>query len=121
MKARFASVASDMNCECKRKQNKRLLTKKPQQKQHFDLCHPPFLDCLHFVARPAKCSRAANPTDGVLPWLLETGSGDESSGSGGELCDQAGAGGGPAAVQRGQREPGESSGHHQGAAAAAGA
>lgn len=48
------------------------------------------------------------------------GSGDESAGGGGELRDQAGAGCGEAAVQLGQREPGESTRHHQGAAAAEG-
>lgn len=49
-----------------------------------------------------------------------SGSGDEGTGSRRKLRDQAGAGSGQAAVQHDQREPGESTGHHQGAAAAAG-
>lgn len=48
------------------------------------------------------------------------GSGDEGTGSRGELRDQAGAGGGEAAVQHGQRESGESTRHHQRAAATEG-
>lgn len=48
------------------------------------------------------------------------GSGDEGAGSRGELRDQAGAGGGEAAVQYGQRESGESTRHHQRAAATEG-
>lgn len=41
------------------------------------------------------------------------GSGDQGAGSGGELRDQARAGGGEAAVHHGHREPRESTGHHQ--------
>lgn len=47
------------------------------------------------------------------------GSGDEGAGGRGELRDQAGAGGGEAAVQHRQRESGESARYHQRAAAAA--
>lgn len=53
----------------------------------------------------------------VLLWPAVAGSGDEGAGSRGELRDQAGAGGGEAAVQHSQREPRESTGHHQRAAA----
>lgn len=56
----------------------------------------------------------------ILLWHAVPGSGDEGAGSGGELRDQAGAGGGEAAVQHSQREPRKSTRHHQGAAAAEG-
>lgn len=49
-----------------------------------------------------------------------TGPGDEGAGGRGELRDQAGAGGGEAAVQHGQRESGESARYHQRTAAAEG-
>lgn len=48
------------------------------------------------------------------------GPGDPGAGGRGELRDQAGAGGGEAAVQHGQRESGEGAGYHQRAAAAEG-
>lgn len=56
----------------------------------------------------------------VLLWPAVPGSGDEGAGSRRELRDQAGAGGGEAAVQHSQREPRESAGHHQRAAATEG-
>jgi len=65
-----------------------------------------------------SCNSAADldpPSGPAVP-----GSGDEGAGSGGELRDQAGAGGGEAAVQHSQREPGESAGDHQRAAATEG-
>lgn len=55
-----------------------------------------------------------------LLWPAVPGSGDEGTGGRGELRDQEGAGGGEAAVQHSQREPRESTGHHQRAAATEG-
>lgn len=49
-----------------------------------------------------------------------SGPGDQGAGGRRELRDQAGAGGGEAAVQHGQRESGESTRYHQRAAAAEG-
>lgn len=70
---------------------------------------------LHFKVQTQKLILTPIPL-----WPAVPGSGDEGTGSRGELRHQAGAGGGEAAVQHSQREPREGAGHHQRAAATEG-
>lgn len=68
----------------------------------------------------SKVSRAVTWSRVRAALRGSTGPGDQGAGGRGELRDQAGAGGGEAAVQHGQRESGESTRYHQRAAAAEG-